>query len=125
MASLSGALEERDGLALAEGHDGLLPVGAAAHAAADALVLAARDGGADGGDVHAEELLDGALHLDLRRVAVDLERVLLIRLAPALRLLGDERPLHDVLVVEHHDRVASSFFAVSAVSTRTSCFRMS
>src|SRR5512134_2124232 len=40
-------LEEGDGLALPQGHEGLLPVGAAADVLADALVLAARDGGAD------------------------------------------------------------------------------
>src|SRR5690242_2122691 len=119
------ALEERDRLAFLQGHDGLLPVRAATDAAADALVLAARDRRADRGDVHREELLHGVLHLDLRRVAVHLERVLLRGLAVPLRLLGDERALHHVLIGQHHDRLASSFFAVSAVITRTSCRRMS
>src|SRR5215208_3552151 len=68
---------------------------------------------------------DGLLPLDLGRVAVHLERVLTIRLSRALGLLGDERTLHDVLIGEHHESDASSFFAESAVSTSTSCFRMS
>src|SRR5215208_2193020 len=119
------AFEEGDRLALLQRDDGLLPVRTAADVPADALVLAARDGGADAGDVHGEDLLHGVLHLDLRRVAVHLERVLTIRLSRALGLLGDERTLHDVLIGEHHESDASSFFAESAVSTSTSCFRMS
>src|SRR5215208_557274 len=119
-------LEEGDGVAFLQGHEGLLPVGALADAAADALVLPAGDGGAHGEDVHAEELLDRLLHLDLGRVAVDLERVLARELAGALVLLGDERTLHHVLDVEgRHDRLVSSCFAVSAVRTSTSCRRMS
>src|SRR5689334_1349817 len=50
-------LEEGDGLALLQGHEGLLPVGALADAAADALGLPAGDRGAHGEDVHVEELL--------------------------------------------------------------------
>src|SRR6266568_2472576 len=119
------ALEERDALAFLEGHDGLLPVRAPADVLADALVLAAGDRGADGGHVDAEELLDRALHLDLGGLAMHLEGVLLRRLPAALRLLGDERPLHHVLIVEHHDRLASSLRALSAVRTSASCFRMS
>src|SRR5512146_914385 len=119
-------LEEGDGLAFLEGHEGLLPVGALADAATDALVLAARDGGAHREHVHVEELLHRLLHLDLGGVAVDLEGELPRELAGALVLLGDERTLHDVLDEEgRHDRLASSCFAVSAVSTSASCFRMS
>src|SRR5690242_17956516 len=65
-------LEEGDRLALLQGHEGLLPVGAAADVPADALVLAARDRGADREHVDVEELLDGLLHLHLRRLAVNL-----------------------------------------------------
>src|SRR5512146_195559 len=94
--------------------------------AADGRVLAARDRGADREDVHVEELLLRLLHLDLGGLAVDLEGVLPRQLAGALVLLGDERTLHDVLDEEgRHDRLASSCFAVSAVSTSASCFRMS
>src|SRR5512138_1353156 len=118
-------LEEGDGLALLQGHERLLPVRAAADVAADALVLPARHGGADGEDVHLEQLLDGLLHLDLGRVAVHLERELPGRLAGALVLLGDERTLHHVLDGEVHESTSSSFFAVAAVSTSASCFRMS
>src|SRR5690242_8451805 len=49
-------LEEGDGLAFLEGHEGLLPVGPAAGVPADALGLAARDGGTHREHVHAEEL---------------------------------------------------------------------
>src|SRR5512138_3306895 len=66
-------LEEGDGLAFLQGHEGLLPVRAAADVAADALGLPAGDGGAHGENVHAEELLHRLLHLDLGRVAVHLE----------------------------------------------------
>src|SRR5215208_1040119 len=58
-------LEEGDRLALLQGHEGLLPVGALTDAAADALVLAASDRGTHGEDVHVEELLHRLLHLDL------------------------------------------------------------
>src|SRR5512143_292899 len=115
-------LEEGDGLALLQGHERLLPVRAPADVAADALVLPARDGGAHGEDVHVEQLLDGLLHLDLRRVAVPLERELPGRLAGALVLLGDERTLHHVLGGDVHESTSSSFFAVAAVSTSASCF---
>src|SRR5512138_2158272 len=118
-------LEEGDGLALPQGHERLLPVRAAADVAADALVLPARDGGAHGEDVHVEQLLDGLLHLDLGRVAVHLERELPGRLSRALVLLGDERTLHHVLDGKVHESASSSFFAVAAVSTSASCFRMS
>src|SRR5512134_1578244 len=110
-------LEEGDGLAFLQGDEGLLPVRAPADAAADALGLAAGDGGAYGEHVHVEELLHRLLHLDLRRVAVHLEGVLARQLPRALVLLGDERTLHHVLDGEVHDRLASSFFAVSAGST--------
>src|SRR5512133_3666436 len=118
-------LEEGDGLAFLQGHEGLLPVRAPADVAADPLVLPARDGGAHGEDVHVEQLLDGLLHLDLGRVAVHLERELPGRLSRALVLLGDERTLHHVLGGEVHESTSSIFFAVAAVSTSVSCPRMS
>src|SRR5512146_2418426 len=74
-------LEEGDGLALLEGHEGLLPVGPPADVLADALDLPARDGGPHVEHVHVEELLHRLLHLDLGGVAVDLEGVLPGRLA--------------------------------------------
>src|SRR5574338_372256 len=70
---------------------GLLPVVPAADVAAVALVLPARYGGAHVEHVNVEQLLRRLLHLDLGRVAVDLEGERVARLAVALGLLGDER----------------------------------
>src|SRR6266540_2170309 len=87
---LRRSLEEGDGVAFLQGHERLLPVRPPADAAADALVLAAGDGGAHGEHMHVEELLHRLLHLDLGRLAVDLERVLARELAGPLVLLSDE-----------------------------------
>src|SRR6266545_5633920 len=46
------AFEEGDGVALLQGHEGLLPVGPAADVLADALVLAAGDRGSHREHVH-------------------------------------------------------------------------
>src|SRR5512137_1915954 len=118
-------LEECDGVAVLEGHDGLLPVGAAAQEAADALVLPAGDVRAHAGDLDPEELLHRALHLDLGGLAVHLEGVLPARLPGPLRLLADDGADDDVLRDQVHDSASSTLRAESAVSTRYSGPRMS
>src|SRR3954451_18006697 len=71
------ALEDRDGVALAHLHDGLLPRAGAARGEATALGLRGHRGGADLEDLHVREQgLDGLLDLGLVRVRVHPEGVL-------------------------------------------------
>src|SRR3954467_12262453 len=84
------ALEDRDRLALADLHDGLLPLPRAPGGVPAALGLGGhrRRADADHGDV--EELFDRLLDLGLVRVRVDAERVLADR-RERVGLLGDDR----------------------------------
>src|SRR3954451_20853684 len=71
------ALEDRDGVALAHLHDGLLPLAGAARGDATALGLRGHRAGADLEDLHVgEQALDGLLDLGLVRIRVHAERVL-------------------------------------------------
>src|SRR6476661_2322584 len=85
------AFEDLDGVARAELHDRLLPVGATAHGLAHALFLTALVGRPDARDLHAEELLDRLADLRLRRVGMNFERVFAALLISRRGLLGDER----------------------------------
>src|SRR3954451_19739268 len=86
------ALEDRDGVALAHLHDGLLPLAGPARGEAPALRLRGHRGGADLEDLDVgEQLFDGLLDLGLVRVRVDPERVLACR-REHVGLLGDDGP---------------------------------
>src|SRR6266542_6984288 len=85
-----------DFLARAELHVGLLPVGALTDEAPLALHLAVRDRGPDALDFRAEQLLDGALDVDLRRARRDLEHERAAVFTQQRRLLGDERAADNV-----------------------------
>src|SRR5262249_60910638 len=69
MAMVLDSLEELDRLTGLQRDDRLLPVGAHALEAADALLLAAHDDGVDVVHLDIEELLHGGAALDLRRRA--------------------------------------------------------
>src|SRR5215210_7020506 len=86
------ALEDRDGVALAHLHDGLLPLAGPARGETPALGLRGHRGGADLEDPDVgEQALDGLLDLGLVRVRVDPERVLAGR-REHVGLLGDDGP---------------------------------
>src|SRR3954447_19115355 len=86
------ALEDRDGVAVAHLHDGLLPLAGAARGESPALRLRGHRGGADLDHLDVrEELLDGLLDLRRVRVRVDPERVLAGR-REHVGLLGDDGP---------------------------------
>src|SRR5262249_230105 len=108
--------EDRDRLALAHLHDGLLEAGAVAlaHAAALGLRLHLRD--VDRGHVDVEELLDRLADLRLVRVLVHLERVLPVA-DQAVALFGDDRPDQDVVRMQAH-AVTSSAFSAFALPAR-------
>jgi hypothetical protein len=86
------ALVGFDLVALGEGDDGALLVGALPPGAraAVALALAPSRERVDVGDAHAEDRLDGVLDLDLVRARRDLERVD-VRVERRVRLLRDDR----------------------------------
>src|SRR4051794_11107901 len=100
------ALEDRDRLALAHLHDGLLPLARAPRGVAAALGLGRHRRGADLEHADVEELLDRLLDLGLVRVRVDPERVLADR-RQRVRLLGDDR-LDDHLTGVHQAATSSA-----------------
>src|SRR5215470_14427719 len=120
MAMVLDSLEELDRLASLEGDDRLLPVRAHAGEAADALLLAAHDHGADVLDLDVEQLVHRLADLDLVRVARDLEHelrpeLLLGRsddvaagLTQAGALLGEQRALDDELRGSHRYGLSAS-----------------
>src|SRR3954447_15186715 len=107
------ALEDRDRLALAHLHDGLLPLARAPRGVAAALGLGRHRGGAHVDDADVEELLDRLLDLRLVRVRVHAERVLADR-RERVGLLGDDR-LDDHLAGVHQ-ALTSSFLRARAVT---------
>src|SRR3954454_9452020 len=108
------ALEDRDGVAVAHLHDGLLPLAGAARGEAPALRLRGHRGGADLDHLDVrEELLDGLLDLGLVRVRVDPERVLAGR-REHVGLLGDDGPDEHLAGVHR--------YASSPATTRFSAF---
>src|SRR5919197_556900 len=116
VASLSrAALEQLDLVALLEGDDGLLEVGALAHALAHPLDLPADDQGADAGDAHLELGLHRAAHVMLGGVAIDQEGVLPELLPGLVQLLGVYRSFDHVVMV--HGSETSSARAAAWVST--------
>src|SRR3954454_432062 len=109
------ALEDRDGVAVAHLHDGLLPLAGAARGEAPALRLRGHRGGADLDHLDVrEELLDGLLDLRLVRVRVDPERVLAGR-REHVGLLGDDGPDEHLAGVH---RYASSLVPRSSLRAR-------
>src|SRR5688500_1999857 len=94
------ALEDRDRVARADLHDGLLPLAGAAGGVAAALGLGGHGGGADLEHGHVEQGLDGLLDLSLVRVLVDAEGVLVGR-REDVGLLGHDGP-DDHLAGLHH-----------------------
>src|SRR4051812_38520089 len=104
------SLEELDLVAGRQRHERLLPVGAPAHEAAHALVLATNDQCVDVDDLDAEERLDRLLDLDFIGVDRDLEHDLRLertlfegpprRAARVLEprpLLGEKRTTNDLM----------------------------
>src|SRR3954451_21590549 len=85
------ALEDRDGVACAHLHDGLLPRARAAGGEPAALGLGLDRHRAHLDDLDLEELLDGLADLGLVRVRVDAERVL-VGGRQHVALLADDRP---------------------------------
>src|SRR5882672_11849380 len=88
-------LEDLDRLALFQGDESLLPIGSVSRVPALALRLAVHADGAHRLHLHGEDRLDGALDLDLVRVASDLEEVPVLLLAEPGALLGDHGASHD------------------------------
>src|SRR3954447_17090025 len=111
------ALEDRDRLALAHLHDGLLPLARAPRGVAAALGLGRHRGGANVDHADVEELLDRLLDLRLVRVRVHAERVLADR-RQRVGLLGDDR-LDDHLA-GIHQTVTSRFFARAVTASSAS-----
>src|SRR5690606_2607047 len=111
--------EERDVIALAQRHDGLLPVVTLAEGATHALDLAALDERVHAQHLDPEQRLDGAADLDLVGAAIDLEDDLVVVGLDARGLLGQrDRALDDVRKPEVH--VAS--LLQRAVSCSMACF---
>src|SRR5512144_3379016 len=118
------SLEQVDLVALLEGDDRLLVVGALADAPPHPLHLPADDGGPDRLDVDVEQRLDGARHVMLGGIPVDEEAVVPELLPRPVQLLGDQRTLDDV--GGNHDQRASreALMAWAAAEERTTalCF---
>src|SRR5688500_402771 len=89
-----------DLLAVGEADERALPVGLVAPVALPAARLALADLRADRHDLHAPDLLDGGLDLDLVGPHVDLERVHVRALGHPGHLLGDDRALDHLECVE-------------------------
>src|SRR6201999_2644128 len=87
--------EDVDAVALGEGHDGALRVGALAETGAGALALARPVERVDPGDLDLEDRLDGLLDLGLVGARVDDERVLVL-VEQGVALLGHDRLDEDV-----------------------------
>src|SRR5690242_14868231 len=96
------ALEDRDGLARAHLHDGLLPGPRAAGGVAAALGLRGHGRGAHLEHGHVEQALDGLLDLRLVGVGVHAERVLAGG-GQHVGLLGHDRADQNLAVI-HYDR---------------------
>src|SRR3954454_9829839 len=94
------ALEDRDGVALAHLHDGLLPRPGLARRVAAPLGLGLDRGRAHVDDLDVEQRLDGLTDLRLVRVVVDAERVLAGR-GEHVALLAHDRADDDLGVVHH------------------------
>src|SRR3954468_9619516 len=116
-------LEDGDGVALFEGDDRLLPVGAHTLRAADAAHLAAHDRGPYVHDLYLEEALDRLLHLGLAGLQGHFETVLVFPIAQPVELLGVDGPLHHVEAV--HASAPSSAFAPACVRMSARWRRMS
>src|ERR1051326_865568 len=113
-------LEHLDGLALLEGHDRLLPARAAAGVDADPLGLAVEQHRAHLRDADAEDLLDRLADLDLVRLGVDVEQVLVLPLAELGALLGHQRLTDDAAWVPHRTNTSVSRDRPFCVSTSAS-----
>src|SRR5688500_7553944 len=93
--------ERLDRVSFAELHDRLLPVGPAAHRAADAAGLPPLLRGPHSRHLHTPELLDRLADRRLRRFGMNLERVLAPLLVRHRALLGDDRA-DDGLIQRRH-----------------------
>src|SRR5215212_1870524 len=105
------ALEDRDRVARAHLHDGLLPGARAPGGQAAALGLGLDRHGADLDHLDVEELLDGLANLGLVGVRVDAERVLVVGREHVALLADDGTDDHLAGV---HARQASSSLRPSA-----------
>src|SRR5688500_18159892 len=120
--SLLRPLEELgDLLPLAQLHVGLLPIGTLAHEPPLAFHLAVRDGGPYPLDLRTEQLLDGALDVDLRRTGRHLEHDRPRVLAQQRRLFGHQRPSDYVCQFDgfsalSYPKVSCSFSSASRVA---------
>src|SRR5438477_10090410 len=88
-------LEELDRRALGQGDESFLPIGSMSGVPALTLGLAMHADGAHRVHLHVEDRLDGALDLDLVRVAGDLEEIPVLLLSKPGALLGDHRAALD------------------------------
>ena len=123
---LHHALEELDALGvLAQLHDGLLPgLRVALRVRASALLLAAHRGGGDADDLHAEDLLNGLLYLDLIGILSDLKGILL-DVEVLHRLLGDDGADDDIVRGGHQANTSSIFCSAALSTTSTRLLRIS
>src|SRR6185369_5586999 len=108
---LISALEDREGLALPQDDDRLLPARRGAANPAAHYLAAPHLLGADRDDVHTELLLERVADLVLVRLGMHLEGVLLPRLVRSGGLLGDQRA-DDRLTKRGHQ--LSFFFFLAA-----------
>src|SRR3954469_16120462 len=99
---LISALEHGDRVAVLERHDGLLPALGGAPDPAPGHLVPPHLHGADAGDGHRKERLDGGPDLVLVGLGVHLEGVLLSRLIGRRALLGDHRTDHDLVQRGHY-----------------------
>src|SRR3954451_9743817 len=113
------ALEDRDGLAGGNLHDGLLPGPGAAGGDAAALGLGGDLGGAHLDHVDVEQRLDGLLDLGLVRLVVHAERVL-VGGRQHVALLGDDRADDHLRVVHQEAFLARATRLSSAAWLSTS-----
>src|SRR6185312_69084 len=98
---LISALEHGDRVAVLERDDCLLPALGGALDPAPSDLVPPHLHGADGGDGHRKERLDGGPDLVLVGLGVHLEGVLLARLVGRRALLGDHRTDHDLVQRGH------------------------
>src|SRR5690606_35265360 len=107
--------ELRHLLAVAQPDVRLLPVRPASRKAPLPLDLSAHRRGADVGDLRAEQLLDRATDVDLRRIHRDLQHQRAAVLAEDGRLLRDERAADDLR--QPHDSTSCSRSMAARVAT--------
>lgn len=90
-------LEEIDSMLFVQLHDRLLPVRRPPVAEFVSTKLALASLGSDLRNLHVEQLFDSPLHIVLRRVTMNFERVLVVPRSPVNPFFGDQRPQQDLM----------------------------